>query len=45
VDALDRAWAVRDPGLIYLQVDPAFRPYLAHARVERILNDMRLPRP
>jgi tetratricopeptide (TPR) repeat protein len=40
---LDRAWAERNPGLIYLGFEPAFENVRAHPRVVRILSEMKLP--
>lgn len=45
LDKLDRAFAARDPGLIYLNGDPIFDALQGHPRFQRIVAAMRLPRP
>jgi len=40
---LDRAYAERNPGLIYLGFEPAFENVRAHPRLARILSEMKLP--
>lgn len=39
---LERAYAERNPGLVFLRVDPAFASLRSHPRVQRILRNMRL---
>jgi TolB-like protein/DNA-binding SARP family transcriptional activator len=41
---LDRAWAERNPGLIYLGSDPSFRSVRTHPRLLRVLREMGLER-
>jgi serine/threonine-protein kinase len=40
---LDRAYAERHPGLIFLRTEPAFENLRSHPRVARILSEMKLP--
>lgn len=41
---LDKAWAERNPGLIYLGSDPSFRSVRTHPRLLRVLREMGLER-
>lgn len=43
LDWLERAYAERNPALIFLQVDPMFANLRSHPRVERILREMDFP--
>lgn len=40
---LARAYAARDPGLIYMRSEPALENLRSHPRVARILSEMKLP--
>jgi TolB-like protein/tRNA A-37 threonylcarbamoyl transferase component Bud32/Tfp pilus assembly protein PilF len=40
---LDRALAERNPGLIYLQAEPAFQPLLSQPRFARVLSELKFP--
>jgi serine/threonine-protein kinase len=40
---LERAYAERNPGLTFLQVDPAFASLRSHPRMQRILAEMKFP--
>ena len=40
---LDRAYAERNPGLIYMRREPIFEQILSHPRVARILDAMKFP--
>lgn len=44
-DLLDRAYAERNPGLIFLNVDEVFANVRSHPRVTRILTAMKFPAP
>ena len=43
LDWLDRAYAERHPGLVFLRYDPTFESLRAHPRVARILSEMKFP--
>ncbi|HSJ62589.1 MAG TPA: BTAD domain-containing putative transcriptional regulator [Gemmatimonadaceae bacterium] len=43
LDWLERAYAERNPALVFLQVDPAFANLRSHPRVARILKEMKFP--
>jgi TolB-like protein/DNA-binding SARP family transcriptional activator len=43
LDWLERAYAEHNPGLVFLQVDPAFAELRSHPRVQRILAAMNFP--
>ena len=40
---LERAYAERNPGLVFLRSELAFQNYLAHPRVARIVKQMKFP--
>ena len=42
---LERAFAARDPELVWLAMDPAWEPLRARPRIVRMLAEMRLPGP
>jgi tetratricopeptide (TPR) repeat protein len=42
---LERAYAARNPGLIYLRSEPALENLRSHPRVARILSEMKLAAP
>jgi hypothetical protein len=40
---LDRAYAQRNPGLIYLKSEPAFKKLRSHPHMTRIVSAMKFP--
>lgn len=45
LDWLERAYAERNPGLIYVQSDPALADLRSHPRFARIVAEMKFPAP
>jgi len=42
---LERAYAERNPGLIFLRADPSYAAIRTHPRYLRIVREMRFPSP